>query len=126
MLAQLGAPGTPGGPVPTAGPPVPARLRRVTATGQGDWLAGALRLTPGSLLWEPAIGVSADAVELATAMVVPAPAEGRRGKQALVTDLQTPAGQFQLELDPVLFGMSQELVAEEAAKRGQPPGPGFG
>ncbi len=33
-----------------------------------------------------------------------------------MTDLQTPAGQFQLDLDPVLFGMSQELVAEEAAK----------
>ena len=44
----------------------------------------------------------------------------RRGPPAMVTDVQTPAGRFQLELDPVLFEMSQELVAEEAAKRAGP------
>ncbi len=45
----------------------------------------------------------------------------------MVVDLQTPAGQFQLEMDPVLFEMSQELVAEEAARRGGPAvDPGFG
>jgi hypothetical protein len=38
----------------------------------------------------------------------------------MVTGLQTPVGLFQLELDPVLFEMSQELVAVEAAKRAGP------
>jgi len=32
--------------------------------GQGDWLRGTLRLTPGSLLWEPDAGVRASPVEL--------------------------------------------------------------
>lgn len=122
MVAQFGGPGGPGGP---AARPVPARLRPVDATGQGDWLRGALRLAPGSLRWEPDTGVNANPVELATATVLPAPAQSRRGQQAMVTGLQTPVGLFQLELDPVLFEMSQELVAEEAAKRAGPTaGPG--
>jgi hypothetical protein len=29
----------------------------------------------------------------------------------MVTDVQTPSGEFQLEMEPVLFGMTQELVA---------------
>ncbi len=96
--------------------PVAARLRPADATGQGDWLRGTLRLTPGSLLWEPDAGVHASPVELAAATVVPEPAPGRRARQALITTLQTPAGLFQLELDPVLFEMSQELVAGPASR----------
>ena len=108
MISQLGAPAGPPGP---GGPPVPVRLRPLTAAGpSGDWLPGALHLTPGSLRWKPAAGGAAEPVELATASVIP-PQGRTRGKQAMVTDLQTPSGQFQLDMDPVLFGMSQELVA---------------
>jgi len=98
--------------------PVPARLRVVHDDGPGEWLRGALQLAPGSLLWEPEAGINADPVELATAWATPFP--GRRGMPATVTYVQTPTGRFQLELDPVLFEMSQELVAEEAAKRAGP------
>ncbi|HVB43052.1 MAG TPA: hypothetical protein VNF47_10160 [Streptosporangiaceae bacterium] len=117
MTSQSGGPGGPPGP---GARPVPARLCPVNATGQGDWLRGAVRLAPGSLLWEPDPGVNASPVELATATVIPAPAQSRRGQQSMVTGPQTPVGQFQLELDPVLFEMSQVLVAEEAAKRAGP------
>ena len=115
MISELaGQGGQPG----SGGRPVPARLRAVDADGPGEWLRGALRLAPGSLLWEPDPGISADPVELATAIAAPA---GRRGRSATVTDVETPSGRFQLELDPVLFEMSQELVAEEAARRAGPP-----
>jgi hypothetical protein len=119
MIFQPAGPG--GQPGPGARP-VPARLRAVHNDRPGEWLRGALRLAPGSLLWEPDAGISADPVELATAWAVPA--AGRRGSSATVTDVQTPAGRFQLELDPVLFEMSQELVAEEAARRAGPADPG--
>ncbi len=109
----------PGGQPGAGARPVPARLRAVHDDVPGGWLRGALRLAPGSLLWEPDAGISADPVELAAAWAVSAP--GRRGAPAAVTDVQTPAGRFQLELDPVLFEMSQELVAEEAARRAGPP-----
>ncbi len=99
--------------------PVPVRLRPVTAAGPGDWLRGALRLTPGSLLWEPDGGVGA-AVELATATTIPAQGESRPGKHSVLVDLETPDGQFQLEMEQVLFEASQELVAGEAAKRRGP------
>ncbi|HUZ54501.1 MAG TPA: hypothetical protein VMU94_18505 [Streptosporangiaceae bacterium] len=117
MIAQ---PGGPGAPAPTVGPPVPARLRPVTAAGQGDWLGGALRLAPGSLLWTPDSGVSANPVELATATTVPDQGGGRSRKPATLVDLETAEGRFQLELDPVLFEMSQQLVTEEADKRRGP------
>ena len=132
MINQPRAPGSPGGPGPTAGPPVPARLRPVTAAGPGDWLRGALRLGPGSLMWTPDSGVSASPVELAAATPLPGTTlpdqgGGRSRKHAMVVDLQTPACEFQLEMDPVLFEMSQELVAEAAARRGGPAvDPGFG
>ncbi len=115
MISQLAGQG--GQPGPGARP-VPARLRAVHATGPGEWLRGALRLAPGSLLWEPDPGISAGPVELATATADPAP--GRRGRPATVTDVQTPAGRFQLELDPVLFEMSQELVAGQAGPAADP------
>jgi hypothetical protein len=114
MISQFGGPGGLGAR------PVPARLRPVDASGQGDWLPGALRLAPGSLLWEPDPGVTANPVELATAAAMPALAQSRRGQQAMVMAVRTPVGEFQLDLDPVLFEMSQELVAEEAAKRAGP------
>ena len=108
IISQLGSPAGPPGP---GGPPVPVRLRPLAAAGpSGDWLPGALHLTPGSLRWEPDPGGTGEPVELATASVIP-PQGRTRGKQAMVTDLQTPSGQFQLDMDPVLFEMSQELVA---------------
>ena len=91
------------------GPPVAARLRPMTPTGHGDWLRGALQLAPGSIVWMPDKGVSADSIELANAL---AAASQDRG----ITDLQTPAGGFQLELDPDLFGMTQQMVAEAAGR----------
>ena len=122
-----GGPVPDGGPGPTAGPPVPVRLRPVTAAGPGDWLRGALRLAPGSLMWTPDRGVSASPVELAAATALPGQGGVPSRKHAMFVDLRTAAGQFQLEMDPVLFEMSQELVAEEAAKRGGPAAdPGFG
>lgn len=117
LISQLG---DPGGPPGLGARPVPARLRPVNAAGDGEWLRGAVRLAPGSLLWEPDAGINADPVELATATIVPVPTQSRRGTSAMVTDVQTPTGRFQLELDPVLFEMSQELVADEAAKRAGP------
>jgi len=42
-------------------------------------------------------------------MIIP-PQGKTRGKQDLVTWLQTPGGVFQLDMDPVLFQMSQEMV----------------
>ncbi|HEX5189113.1 MAG TPA: hypothetical protein VFW16_06220 [Streptosporangiaceae bacterium] len=108
VISQLGAaPGPPG----TGGPPVPVRLRPLTAAGPGgDWMPGALHLSPGSIRWEPGPGVTGEPVELATAAIM-LPQGIARGKQVMITDLQTPAGQFQLDMDPVLFQMSQELVA---------------
>jgi hypothetical protein len=109
LLSQLGTPGPGsalGAPGQTVGPPVPARLRPITATGYGDWLKGALLLAPGSLLWTPADGVRASPVQLAMAM----PISGQRS----TVDLETPDGRFQLEMDPDLFEMSQMLVAEAA------------
>jgi hypothetical protein len=111
-------PAGPGGPRGAGARPVPVRLRALHDDGPGEWLRGALRLAPGSLLWEPDEGISADPVELATAWAAPAP--GRRGPD-MATHVETPTGRFQLELDPDLFQMSQELVAEEAAKRTGPP-----
>jgi hypothetical protein len=112
LIAQPAGPGAPSGPDPTARPPVPARLRLVTAAGHGDWLRGALRIAPGTLIWMPDSGVSASPVELATATTLPGQGGGRFGKAAKLVELQTPQGQFQLEMDPVLFEMTQELVAE--------------
>jgi hypothetical protein len=111
-------PAGPGGPPGAGARSVPVRLRALHDDGPGQWLRGALRLAPGSLLWEPDEGISADPVELATAWAAPAP--GRRGPD-MATHVETPAGRFQLELDPDLFQMSQELVAEQAAKRTGPP-----
>jgi hypothetical protein len=111
-------PAGPGGPPGAGARPMPVRLRALHDDGPGQWLRGALRLAPGSLLWEPDEGISADPVELAAAWAAPAP--GRRGPD-MATHVETPAGRFQLELDPDLFQMSQELVAEQAAKRTGPP-----
>jgi hypothetical protein len=116
-------PAGPGARPGQAAQPVPTRLRLVYDDGPGEWLRGALRLAPGSLLWEPDAGINADPVELATSRAVPA--QGGRGMSAMVTYVETPTGLFQLELDPELFEMSRELVAEEAAKRaGLPADPG--
>jgi hypothetical protein len=131
MISQFGGPG---GPPGAGGAPVPARLRPMTEAGNSGWLKGALVLSAGSLLWQPDGGVSAQPVELATAAIVPwLPGRGGGGS-AIVTNLETPAGQFQLEMDPELFEMSQLLVAEAAGQQGPgdlgswgdqvpPPGP---
>ena len=107
-----------GGQPWSGAPSVPTRLRAVHDDGPGEWMRGALRLAPGSLLWEPEMEINADTVELATALSRPFP--GQRGTPAMITDVQTPTGRFQLDLEPELFAMSQELVAEEAAKRAWP------
>lgn len=93
------------------GAPVQARLRPVTPAGLGAWLPGSLVLSPGSLLWQPDAGVAASPVELAAAtQAFLVPGDPHAPDQGLVTDLETPAGRVHLELDPVLFEMSQELV----------------
>jgi hypothetical protein len=120
ILSQLGDLSGPGGPSGTGGPPVPVRLRPLTIAGLvGDWLPGALHLKPGSIQWRPDDGLSAEPVELATATILPPSGTGRKGKRipVMLTDLETQAGRFQLEMDPVMFDMTKELVAEEAAKR---------
>ena len=90
----------------------------MTGAGDPDWLKGALVLSAGSLLWQPDGGVSARPVELATATIVPwLPGQGGGGRAALVTSLETPDGQFQLDMDPELFEMSQVLVAEAAGRQ---------
>ena len=116
MTSQPTGPGMRSG---QAAQPVPTRLRVVYDNGPGEWLRGALRLAPGSLVWEPDAGVNADPVELAISRAVPA--QGRRGTSAMATFVETPTGRFELDLDPVLFEMSRELVAEEAARRAGPP-----
>jgi len=102
-------PAAPGGQRGAGARPVPVRLRALHDDGPGKWLRGALLLAPGSMLWEPDDGIDADPVELATAWAAPAP--GRRGPD-MATHVETPAGRFELEMDPDLFQMSQELVAE--------------
>ena len=118
MTYQPAGPGGPGGQRGAGARPVPVRLRPLHDDGPGKWLHGALRLAPGSLLWEPDEGISADPVELATAWSAPAP--GRRGPD-MATHVETPAGRFQLEMDPDLFQMSQELVAEADPGAFPPP-----
>jgi hypothetical protein len=114
--AQGGPPGA-GRPTGTAGPPVPVRLRVLDGAGRADWLNGALLLTPGSMLWQPDTGVSAEAVELATATILPSgPVAGKRAM--MVTDVETAAGRFQLEMDAELVQMTQLLVAEAAPPDG--------
>jgi hypothetical protein len=115
LLSQLGQPGgSPGGAPRQGGQPVPVRLRSLTGAGPaGDWLPGALHLATGSISWQPDGGVSAEPVELATATILPPssvqPRKGR-GMPAMITEVETQAGRFQLDMDPVLFDMSQELV----------------
>lgn len=76
-------------------------------------------MSPGSLLWQPDSGVSAQPVELAAATMLPAEDWGKR-RASMLVELETPAGRFQLDMDPMLFEMSQELVAEAAAREGSP------
>jgi hypothetical protein len=103
---------------------VPVRLRALHDDGPGQWLRGALRLAPGSLLWEPDEGISADPLELAAAWA--APASGRRGPD-MATHVEQPAGRFS-GTRPDLFQMSQELVARRPGAPGHqlsrrsPPG----
>ncbi len=110
---------------------MPVRLRPLAPDGSGgEWLRGALHLAPGSISWRPDAGVSAQTVELAAAAIVPPEFMGRGGKAAMVTGLQTPAGRFELDMDPVLFEMSQELVTgadaqDEPGDSGLPGFPGF-
>jgi hypothetical protein len=107
------------GGLPTDMPPVPIRLRAMTPAGGAGWLDGALYLSPGSLLWQPDGGVSAQPVELASAAMVPVTDIGKRGPAylAILVEVETPAGRFQLETDPELFQMSQQLVAEAAGRK---------
>jgi hypothetical protein len=110
-------PAATGGGLGSAGPPVPARLRPVTDHGHGPWLAGALRLTPGSLLWVPDMEEDGAPVELADAVVV---SSGGRGLARLtgrsnLVQLETHAGLVELEMRRDLFTASQELVRPASA-----------
>lgn len=99
-----------------AAAPVPTRLRLVAQGSPGPWLQGALQLSPGSLLWVPDKAGSSQPIELATATrAFITPGDPAFGNSSNVTDLETPAGHVQLELDPTLFEMSQELVTGEAS-----------
>jgi hypothetical protein len=134
LLSQLGQPGgSPGGAPRQGSQPVPVRLRALTPAGPtGDWLPGALHLATGSIRWQPDGGVSAEPVELATATILPpSSVQPRKGKgvPAMITEVETPSGRFQLDMDPVLFDMSQELVngggdASGPTWPGWPNGPG--
>jgi len=112
-------PAAPGGQPGAGSRPVPVKLRALHDDGPGTWLSGVMRLSPGSLLWEPDDGVSADPVELTTAWSAPAPS--RRNGPDMATHVETPTGRFELELDPDLFQMSQELVAEADPGAFPPP-----
>jgi hypothetical protein len=94
----------------SAGPPVPARLRMLDSRGNGKWLHGALRLSPGSLLWVPDRASSSPAVELVAATLAVDPGQFGVGPMTTPIDLDTPFGRVQLELTAELFQMSQELV----------------
>lgn len=96
-----------------AGPPVPVRLRQVTGAGAGSWLKGALQLAPGSLLWVPDKASDGAPVELAVATMVPM-MPGQAGVPDNAIELDTPSGRVQLEMDPVLFEMSQQLVSGDS------------
>jgi hypothetical protein len=125
MISELGGPP---GTFSAAGPPVPVRMRPLPAIGNTGWLRGALILSPGSLMWKPESGVSAEPVELAAATILPPQDAGggkhRPGMAATILDVETSAGRFELEMDSVLFEMSQELVAEAAAQQ-DPGDPGM-
>ena len=97
---------------PTAGPPVPVRLRVPEPSGRsGDWLKGTLRVSPGILVWVPEAGLPAVPVDLARAVIVNVIETGKRGGALRIIELDTPAGRVQLEQDPDLFAMTQEMVA---------------
>ncbi|HEX9064396.1 MAG TPA: hypothetical protein VF843_04765 [Streptosporangiaceae bacterium] len=131
MLSQLAGPGGgPGMPTQAGTKPVPAGLRPLTAAGpHGDWWPGALHLAPGSIRWQPGPGLPGEPVELAAAMILPPqgqPGGRRRGPVELVTNLQVAGGWFQLEMDPVLFEMTQEMVSGGGGEPWSgPPRPGF-
>jgi hypothetical protein len=120
MISDMGGPPVPFG---AAGPPVPVRLRPLPAAGDIGWLRGALVLSPGSLMWRPDSGVSAEPVELAAATILPPQDAGvgkrRPGKAAVLLGVETLAGRFELDMDPVLFEMTQELVADAAEQQGR-------
>jgi hypothetical protein len=100
---------------------VPVRLRLARPDEHGKWLRGAMRMAPGSLIWEPAKGVDAPSVELAHATVLPpaTPAKTRRKstQAGQLVALETPMGRADLELAPKIFAGVQELVAGMAGAR---------
>lgn len=96
----------------------PTRLRLFDASGRaGRWLRGAIQVRPGSLLWEPAMGVSAAPAELTAATVAPAP-DGRAARKGQAVTIDLPTGRAQLECDAAMFTLLQQ-VAE--APGGQQP-----
>lgn len=131
QMAPGGPPGLGGQPTPFGQPvlggeqmlggvpmsefkPVPVRLRAMSAVGGSDWLDGALHLAPGSLLWQPDGGVSAQPVELSAATMLPVQGtgKGRSANLAMLVDVEMPTGRYQLEIDPEVFEVCQELVTE--------------
>jgi len=100
---------------------LPVRLRFIGSDEHGKWLRGAMRMAPGSLIWEPAKGVDAPSVELAHATVLPAEAPVKRRRRSTqpgrVVAVETPIGRAALEFPPELFAAVQEMTAAMAAPR---------
>jgi hypothetical protein len=99
----------------------PARLRLEGPDGQaGRWLRGAIRVRPGSLLWEPARGVRAAPAELTSATIVPGGA-GPDGASGRGVTVDTPTGRIQLDCGASLLALLQRS-ATDLANRRLPPG----
>lgn len=93
---------------------IPARLRLAAPDGRaGRWLRGTIHVQPGSLLWEPARGVNAAAVELTSASPVLEGA-GRHVKSGRAVTLDTPTGRVQVEFGAEAFTALQHIVADLA------------
>lgn len=100
---------------------LPARIRLVGPDEHRKWLRGAMRMAPGSLIWEPAKGVDAASIELAHATVLQAAAQAKTRRRSTkpnrLVALETPIGGADLELAPELFVAIQELAAAMAGTR---------
>jgi hypothetical protein len=101
---------------------IPARLRlEAPDSPAGGWLRGAIRVRPGSLLWEPATGVRAAPAELREATIV-ADGAGRDAKSGRAVTVDTSSGRIQLDCGAELFSLLQRIATELArSSRTQTP-----
>lgn len=110
----------------------PARLRlEAPGAPAGSWLRGEIHVRPGSLLWEPAMGVHAVPADLMAATIMPADA-GRHANRGRALIVDTPTGRIRLECRAELLAFLQRVATElgnssqaqttSAAEPGQPTG----